>query len=477
MNWHRYFSPVKKPVQACLAGSGGFGHSFLAQCQRTPLLECRAAVDLDAQIVVQAMCSVGVQQQDIRVCRDRASARRAWDAGLRIAADDLDVLLGLPLDILVEATGSPVAGARHAALAIEAGLHVALVSKEVDSVVGPGLAHKARALGRVVTTVDGDQPNLLIGLVTWAQVLGLEIIAAGKSSEYDFVFDPATERMTSNGQTCAVPGFAAWWDQAGRPTADVVAHRSRLCAAFVQRPVPDFCELQIVANATGLTPDLSSFHAPILRTCEVPSVLRLQSEGGLLNRSGVLDIFHCLREPGELSFAGGVFLVVRCHDRTTWDMLAEKGHVLAEDRKTALLYLPRHLLGLEAATSVLEAGGLGVASGADSPRPVLDLVARAEVDLPAGTRLTMGGHHHTIPSLAPALVPAAPLADHAPMPFYLLADGVLRRPVRAGSLVCLADVQLDEASLLFQLRRHQDAAFSAPPSGVEGRHGIRNALA
>src|SRR5690606_9813876 len=174
--------------QACVAGSGGFGRSFIAQCRNTALLQCRAAVDIDAGTAVEAMVSVGISRQDIRVCTDRASALRAWEEGAYIAVADLDVLLELPLDILVEATGSPTAGARHAALAIETGWHVAIVSKEVDSVIGAGLAHKARQAGLVVTPVDGDQPSLLIGLVTWAQVLGLDIVAAGKASEYDFVY-------------------------------------------------------------------------------------------------------------------------------------------------------------------------------------------------------------------------------------------------------------------------------------------------
>ena len=80
-------------------------------------------------------------------------------------------------------SGNPEAGARHGRLAIEAGHHLVLVSKEVDSVVGPYLAAYARRHGKVVTPVDGDQPSLLIGLITWAQTLGFEILAAGKSSE------------------------------------------------------------------------------------------------------------------------------------------------------------------------------------------------------------------------------------------------------------------------------------------------------
>lgn len=61
-------------------------------------------------------------------------------------------------------------------MAIEAGHHLVLVSKEVDSVIGPYLAHLARQRSKVVTPNDGDQPSLLIGLITWAQTLGFYFI-------------------------------------------------------------------------------------------------------------------------------------------------------------------------------------------------------------------------------------------------------------------------------------------------------------
>lgn len=459
MNFHTYFSSVDTPVQACVAGSGGFGRSFIASCLRTPLLHCRAAVDIDAETVVATMRAVGIAADNIRICRDSESALQAWEDGAFIATDNLAHLSGLPLDILVEATGSPEAGARHAEIAIDANWHVAMVSKEVDSVVGPGLAHKARQRGRVVTPVDGDQPSLLIGLITWAQVLGLEIVAAGKASEYDFVFDPSKNTMHSNGTTLPLEGFGALWNLDPGNAPATVAARAQACAALPQRAVPDFCEMQVVANNTGIEPSHPDFHVPILRIAEVPEVLRLKEEGGLLDRPGTLELFHCLRKPDELSFAGGVFVVVRCDDPVTWELLAGKGHVVSADQRTALIYLPRHLLGAEAATSVLEAGGLGISSGAQAPKPVVELVGRATTRLAAGTRLTMGGHHHTIDNVAPALLPAGALQGDAPAPFYLIANHELKHDVEAGAYIRLDYIILDETSPLLRLRRDQDEVF------------------
>lgn len=461
MNYHSYFSEARR-VETVIVGTGGFGRSFLAQGLRVPLMGARVAVDRDAETAAAALASVGIARGRIRICSTSVEAEAAWKAGDFIASADLECVIGLPVDVIVEATGQPEAGAEHALLAIEAGRHVALVSKEVDSVVGPGLAVAARKRGVVVTPVDGDQPSLLIGLISWAETLGLEIIAAGKSSEYDFVFDPETGTMSSNGREALLPDFAEVATLGNRDCAQIAARRAAIAAAFPQRAVPDLCELSVVANALELDPDVPTLHAPIARIGEVPSFLNLKPAGGLLSSPHRLDVFHCLRRPDEVSFAGGVFVVVRCEDRPTWEMLEEKGHVLSRDGSAAMLFLPRHLLGLEAATSILEAAIHGVSSGGIAPRHRVDLVARADRDLPAGHHLAMGGHHHEMAGVSSEIVAAGALTSDFPAPFYLAANRRLARPVVAGGHIVMADLDIDPASVLLKLRREQDAHFYGP---------------
>ncbi len=459
MNYHSYFGKDAKPVECCIVGTGGFGHSFIAQSLRTPLVSTRIAVDLSADTAATVMRSLDIDPQKIAICKTPAEAKTAWNNGLFIAADDIATVLDLPFSVVVEATGHPEAGARHSRLAIDAGKHVALVSKEVDSVIGPGLALRARANNVIVTPVDGDQPSLLMTLITWAEVLGLEIIAAGKASEYDFIFDPATSTLSSNGKHVSLPAFADWLDASNHDLQTIAKQRSQIACAFAQRAVPDLCEMTLVANATGFDVDRADLHAPIARITEVADFFSLQANAGLLSRPKVLDVFHCLRLPGEVSFAGGVFVIVRCDGKKTWDMLAEKGHVVSRNGDVAMIYNPRHLLGVEAATSILEVGLRGVSSGAVEPQPVIDLVAYADADIPAGTLLTASGHHHSIVDVSARMVPASALADDVPVPFYLAANRPLRNVVKAGQPILCGDVELDETSQLFTLRREQDKAF------------------
>jgi predicted homoserine dehydrogenase-like protein len=460
MNHHSYFRADGRVVETCVVGTGGFGRSFIAQGLHVPLMNVRVAVDVTAPAAAAALRAVGIAPASIAECDDAAAATAAWDAGHFIAAGDLSVVLHLPIDVVVEATGHPEAGARHSRLAIEAKRHVALVSKEVDSVIGPGLAHLAAANGVIVTPVDGDQPSLLIGLVTWAEVLGFDIVAAGKSSEYDFSYDPATGKLSSNGTTVDAPGFGDLLDLGDHPAGAMVAARAKAAAALPQRAVPDLCELGVAANAVDLVPDVPALHCPILRTGEVASVFSTVDDGGILSGERRIDVFHCLRLPGEISFAGGVFVVVRCRDGASWEMLREKGHILSRNGRTAMLYIPRHLLGLEAATSILEVALRGTSSGAERPLPRLDLVAIAEADLAAGTLLSAVGHHHTIEGVGAALHPAGPLAADRAAPYYLVADRRLVRPVAAGQPIGLGDIDMAETSELLALRRYQDGIFS-----------------
>lgn len=467
MNFHAHYAGITKPIETCLVGSGGFGRSFLTQSRRMKLVNARIAVDISAEAAAGAFAAAGIAADEIAACETPAQAQAAWAAGKYVAAGSLETVIDLPFTLLVEATGGPEAATRHSLMAIDAGRHVALVSKEADSVVGPGLARLAQKKGVVVTPVDGDQPSLLIALVTWAEVLGLEIIAAGKSSEYDFVLDAAAGSVTCNGVTCALPELRDHWLPAGRAVTAVAAERGRILGqAFPLRAVPDLCEMTLVANATDLFADTPGFHAPVARIPEIAALFAETAQGGLLSGTRRIDVFHHLRLAEEASFAGGVFIVVRCENDETWQMLAGKGHVVSLGTGTAMLYLPRHLLGVEAATSVLDAAGLGRSGYGEDYLPRQDLVAVAQRDFPAGTVLSMGGHHHNIDGVAAEVRPAAPLAEDRPAPFYLVADRKLVRTVKAGDAIRLGDVEIDPASGLLAMRRRQDALFGGPKTAA-----------
>jgi predicted homoserine dehydrogenase-like protein len=464
MHLEQLLGPVpERPISAGLVGAGEFGRTFIAQMRLAPDLEMRVACDREVERAVEAFVSAGVERGGVRVCGSAREAAAALAAGDCVVVAEAALLVELPVDVVVEATGQPEAAAAIAELAIGHGKHVVMVTKEAESVVGPLLTRKAEQAGVVYTPADGDQPSLLIGLVAWCRLLGLEIVAAGKASEYDFVYDPATDNVTAQGRSQATPGFGALWRAEGGAAARVAGERGELLAGFWQRTAPDLCEMTIVANATGLLPSRPALHAPIARTLELPDLLAPRSAGGLLSETGVVDIFNCLRRPDEMSFAGGVFVVARAPDAETCRLFGEKGIPVSADGERFLVSNIVHLLGAEAPMSILSACRAGRSTGGADVRPRVDLTARTTAAIPAGTRFELGWRH-AIDGIEAQMTPALPLApDHA-VPHYLLPGAVARVEIPAGTVVTGAMVEAPAGSTLWRLRAEQDATFAGEGS-------------
>ena len=87
--------------------------------------------------------------------------------------------------MIVEATGIPEAGIKHALNSIAHGKHIVMVNVEADAVAGPLLARKAKAAGVVYSLAWGDQPALICEHVDWARACGFKVIAAGKGTRYE----------------------------------------------------------------------------------------------------------------------------------------------------------------------------------------------------------------------------------------------------------------------------------------------------
>jgi predicted homoserine dehydrogenase-like protein len=449
-----------KTVRSLLIGAGEYGFSFVFQARRTQGLEVSAVHARKVERGIAAFRHAGLPEDAVKICETLAEAKAALGAGKAVVSSDALMLMELPIDLVVEATGAPEAAAIHAETALRNGKHVAMVSKEADSVIGPLFHRRAKAAGLVYTPVDGDQPSLLMQLVVWARVIGLEVLCAGKSSEYDFVYDPAAKRVTSLDRSIEACDLDALWEFGPRDVRSVVEARARALAAIPQHTVPDLVEMGLVANACGLSVDTPAFHAPILRTSEIADVLVPTSMGGILGRGGVVDVVNLLRRPDEASFAGGVFVVVRCEDKQTWEVLRAKGHVVSRSGEAAMIYRPSHLLGVESATTVLSAVLHGRSSGPDDVRPRFDVVGQTTKPLATGTQLAATGHHHEIDGVEGLLVPARRAAGANPLPFYMMANNTLVRDVPAGSIITADMVAPPKDSRLWALRRELEEAFA-----------------
>lgn len=136
---------------------GGFARTLLAQTPRTGRLAPAVLCDRDVERLRGMLVELGYPAEGLAVCADADEVARAAAEGSIALVADGSLLPTAPWDILVEATGSPADGYAMAREALTGGRHVAMVSKEVDSVAGLHLADLARDNGVVYTTADGDQ--------------------------------------------------------------------------------------------------------------------------------------------------------------------------------------------------------------------------------------------------------------------------------------------------------------------------------
>ena len=123
MNLYTMLQARGRPVRVGLIGAGKFGSMFLNQVPTTPGIEVAMIADLSPDRARAALGHVGWGAADIETVR-------VTDDALALCADDA-------VEVVVDATGSPSAGIRHARAAIAAGKHIVMVNVEADALAGP----------------------------------------------------------------------------------------------------------------------------------------------------------------------------------------------------------------------------------------------------------------------------------------------------------------------------------------------------
>ena len=450
-------------VRAGVIGTGHYATAIVTQSAEIARLDVPVVADLDLESARKAFQRAGVADEEIVACDSRSAALQALERGQRVLLGDARLLMDLPLDAIVEATGSAEAGALHASAAIRHGKHVTMVNKEADVTVGPILKHLADRAGVVYTAVDGDQHGLLMGLVSWARELGLEVLCGGKFRDIGLVYDERTGTLVHRGKAFPLAEEDAhlFAPLANGPAGTIPAGRRAALGQAGEIGHFDYEELTIAANGTGLSPDTERLHRPALRTVEIPQVLCPVEEGGILAARGAIEMVTSLRHADEADGGGGVFVVVTATSAYSRTILSTKGCYSNERGTTALIYRPYHLCGVETATSILCAALLGLPTGATEYLPRFDVVAQVTEDKKAGQALD----YEDVQTM---IRPAGAMEEGAPLSLHMALWNELAVDVPAGTVITQADVIPPQDSALWRLRREQDSLI---PSVAHTKRG------
>lgn len=429
---------AKRSRVGIIGATRGYGYTLLAQIPDAAHMDLRVVCSRHPDECLSVLSEIGYDTGRVVVCEDLEAIGRAPQDAILIVSD-YRLVMECGITALVECTGNTAVSSDAALSALCKGINVYMVSKETDSVCGPILNQVAAEHHAVYALVNGDQPRNLLDLYSWAMLLGLEVVAAGKSSEYDFVWDRESGELTytdGSGVREQMPRMLDCWRYKGRETLE---ERRRLVEQYTEVISADLCEMNLVSNVTGLVPAGPFLNYPVAKVSELADIFIPEEDGGILKKTGVVDVFYNLREADEASFCGGEFIIIKCKNEKMWDILKGKGHVMSKNGKYACVYYPYHYMGLETPVSILLGDLMGIGTHPEC-RQVSVLAGIAQRDLPRGTVLTVEGHHHAIDGLVPELLEREAVGDLAP--FYLLNGTTLLNDVRAGDPITLKDVDL-----------------------------------
>jgi predicted homoserine dehydrogenase-like protein len=433
-----------KPVRVGLIGAGKFGTMFLAQARMTKGLHVLGVADLDPARARGALTTAGWAPEQLA-----SDFAQALKSGATLVAEDSERLIAADgLEVVIDATGHPPAGIRHARLAVAHGRHIVMVNVEADVLAGPLLAEEARRAGLVYSFAYGDQPALICEMVDWARASGFPVVAAGKGTKY------LPEYHRSTPETV--------WGYYGISPRDAAASgmNPQMFNSFLDG-TKSAIEMAAVANACGLYPPSQGLLFPPVGVDDLPSVLRPRESGGVLERSGQVEVVSCLERDGQpvkRDLRWGVYVVFEAPSDYAARCFSEYGLKTDSSGRYGAMYKPYHLIGLELGISVLSAALRNEPTG----QPTAfrgDVVSVAKRDLDAGTRLDGEGGS----CVWGKLIPARDSLRLGALPIGLAKDVELSRPVAADEILRYEDLCPVGESEALAVRESMERRF-APDS-------------
>ena len=188
--------------------------------------------------------------------------------------------------MVIDATGVPEIGAQIALRSLLAGKHVGLLNVETDITVGWLLSRIAAQSGAVYTLCRGDEPAEALKLVEFARDLAFDVVCAGKGKN-----NPLRPHDTPTSLTAE---------------ANSKKMNPKMLCSFVDGSKA-MIEMAALANAADLGVSKRGMSGHETTVPELHDVFKPSADGGILDRSGVVDF-----ATGPV--APGVFVVARSDD-------------------------------------------------------------------------------------------------------------------------------------------------------------------
>lgn len=416
------------PILAGIVGAGQMGRGMVGQMMSMQGMRPAVVVDVILDNAKNAYNNAGLTEgKDYCAAQSVEEGNHLLGKGIFVVTTNNEIATKCNLiNCSVDATGVPEVGAKVAIDAINNKKHIVMLNVETDVCIGHVLYKLAKNAGVVYTGSAGDEPGAVIEMYDFAKALGFEVrvVGKGKNNKVDYFATPdsvAEEAMRKGASPKMICSF-----KDGTKT---------------------MVEMTAMANATGFLPDVIGAHGPAGTVKELPDILSLKSEGrgGILNSYGVIEYVD--------GVAPGVFIIISTDQP---DIRNELTYLSMGEGPNYCLYRPYHLCSLETPLSVAKA----CIDQEPTIVPRAGLVAEtgtvAKKDLKAGELLDgIGGY-----TVRGTFLSAKDAKERNALPIGLVNRNTkMQRDVKQGEIITYRDVQLDENTLMLQLRRLQDELF------------------
>lgn len=412
-----------QPIRLGLVGCGEMGTDLLAAIGAIPGMHIAAINSRSPQRVLDAVKTIYQKEGYALEVHTASQLNCAIERGQIGICDSLDVLLENPyLDLIIDATGSPEAGAEIGYKTLHNNKHLVMMNVEADVTIGAFLNHEAEKKGLLYSLGAGDEPSACMELINFATALNYEIIAAGKGK---------------NNPLCFTATPDAYQQEAAARNMNV-----RMLVEFIDGS-KTMVEMASIANATGLVPDCAGMHGPQASLSQLANTLIPQQEGGILSSSGVVDYSI------GTDIAPGVFVIVKPpHPR-----LAERMRDLKMGKGPYFtLYRPFHLTSLEVPLTCADMVLNKKPHFKPLSKPVAEVCAVAKKDLKAGEKLDFIGLY----TYRAWTMKKSEAEKIKAIPCGLLENATITAPIKAGQIFTQDNTKINPNQWIVKLREEQD---------------------
>ncbi|WP_416175622.1 NAD(P)H-dependent oxidoreductase [Clostridium sp.] len=412
-------------IYTAIIGAGQMGRGMTSQMILMKGITPSIVVDINIENAKTAFRNAGISEKDIMVAEDQDKVDE-WirEKKYVVASDSHFATESKVIQAVIEATGVTEVGAEIALDTILNKKHIVMLNAETDAVIGPILKRFADNAGVIFTGAAGDEPGAVKELYDFAVASGFEVrvIGKGKNNKVDLECNPDTVK-----------------EEAIR--RGVSPH---MLAAFKEGS-KTMVEMALMSNATGCVPDIRGAHGISAQVKDLPEMLSLKEEGGVLDKYGVVEYVN--------GIAPGVFLIVTSK---LPEVRNELEYLSMGKGPNYVLYRPYHLCSLETPLSVAKAVLDNQATIAPMSGLVSEVLTVAKKDMKAGEKLDGIGGYTVYGTIEKADVAKQMNA----VPVGLInRDTVLTKDVKKGDIITYDAVEFGRETTLMELRRLQDKIF------------------